>query len=1566
MNKAAKITILAALILALAAAIKIAGAVQGCCTNPNPPATCTDAEQEECCPEPAAFPSYYQQNVTSKQSCIQYFFKSNNLCENTNLCSTVGCCCYSDNTASPTYGAACNETFKPGPNEARSCTEICGTGTPPDTGCASGLTLTANSIKGEKQIDLNWQSQCEATSYKISRCKGKNCKNFQPLSGTIYASYYKDTDPSLEWMEFYTYNVTAKINDKYHSITKYAYTGDIECWKRYSNSNFCVHEYLYTDDPIKGYLISVLKYPSDEADFSEKVVNDFSSKFNTAMRCDDNNVLKQSRPQCVSNQVCTVTPQDEAKCIDRTTCSEIGKPFGLFMSKAGCEDGKYCFYDKSQGNVNACYNCTLKMSCYDYKTRDSCETNNCGIGSCEWKPVNDKLGTGACIDLQKNNCDWCFDRPEGTIGIESNRAYNEIFEACSPEKLKSLSTNLFDCSAIQQNCDRICLDFSRDECDLHTPLSISEDNYLVPNQYDECGLNACKWYGAVESASGTCKKNADRDPKEDCQNSICEADYFPPSTELIKEDKKIRIVTYDRKNTTDYGKEASTLTTYICVEKDSQQCDDASTFPYSTTQKLISIQELADLGIVTNGNNQFSFYSVDENKNLERVKKASIDILVIPSEGTLSISVKDGQNSDLIAADIYVDGKHKGLSPLTASLRTGEHNYQIQKKGYKTTTGKFTIRPAETTRIDATISALPPPPNTGNLTASAHDSTIGIGIMADISIDGENSGTTPMTKSGMQKGTHTFTISKSGYRTATGNFEIIVNSNTNLNISLTPLPGPAGTGNLSILTTDAATEKGIFAEASIDGAEKLITPVTITGLTPGIHKYNITKQGYNDSFGEVLINPSEKRILRVVMTPIRAEANLEISIIEPRLMATMTRIYDLAVETNKQATCKLSTSDTPYDSMHTFFTTQGNMLHSIRRFSTVNVPIYIKCKDFGGDVASKTARIQLIESNPTIKLFANPQIIWAEPVVSNLTVESDQEVACRHSKNEMKYEDMTLFEGTDEDIPESYSKQVQQNMTSTQLENGQNTIFVTCKNKAGSLSENKTITITVNAHLSPQLTLEYKEYYSTRSADLTATTNKEAECIYANNSIYTGNSSFGRKGVIHQTRLHLQPGAYRYHIRCTFPNKETREAAAEFTIDETAPTSPIIDDGETSNDRRQLTASWNSTDPESGIKLYQYQVVEKSTDKIILNWVNTTRNRETIRNLNLTDRNEYYINVMALNNANLWSRTGKSDGVYVSFSSDSDHCTNRRKDADETGIDCGGRECSACNTCSIDRDCESGSCVNRTCTRPTCFDYIKNQNETDIDCGGNCVGCENTKACISDKDCMSFSCANQKCSSTQDTCSNNRLDAATESDVDCGNQCSLKGKKCDSGKQCTEETDCKSGKCLAGKCKQDDDGQDKDTDGDGVNDNADNCVNDRNPDQKDTDDDGFGDECDEEKASTGGINTKLIFWALGIITLIGIAAVTYRLLKKKNAKPSKQNENQPFTPMRIQPPTPPQQRIRPETEHAILKKREKDLEQKRKDVIKQFEAAPEEKKPDEDDVFKKLKSKTSEIKGKKK
>ncbi|MBN1793223.1 hypothetical protein JW826_06075 [Candidatus Woesearchaeota archaeon] len=71
-------------------------------------------------------------------------------------------------------------------------------------------------------------------------------------------------------------------------------------------------------------------------------------------------------------------------------------------------------------------------------------------------------------------------------------------------------------------------------------------------------------------------------------------------------------------------------------------------------------------------------------------------------------------------------------------------------------------------------------------------------------------------------------------------------------------------------------------------------------------------------------------------------------------------------------------------------------------------------------------------------------------------------------------------------------------------------------------------------------------------------------------------------------------------------------------------------------------------------------------------------------------------------------------------------CRNGVKDQDETDVDCGGScdPCAEYKACNVDEDCDDELyCFQHIkCLKPSCEDGVKNQDETNVDCGGICSG----------------------------------------------------------------------------------------------------------------------------------------------------------------------------------------------------------------------------------------------------
>ena len=97
-------------------------------------------------------------------------------------------------------------------------------------------------------------------------------------------------------------------------------------------------------------------------------------------------------------------------------------------------------------------------------------------------------------------------------------------------------------------------------------------------------------------------------------------------------------------------------------------------------------------------------------------------------------------------------------------------------------------------------------------------------------------------------------------------------------------------------------------------------------------------------------------------------------------------------------------------------------------------------------------------------------------------------------------------------------------------------------------------------------------------------------------------------------------------------------------------------------------------------------------------------------------------------------------------------CDDYVQNGYETDVDCGGSICRKCGTgekCLQNTDCLYGNCSSNVCAAPptsTCTDGLMNGNETGVDCGGiDCSKCSNGLTCKTNTDCMSGKCIGGVC-----------------------------------------------------------------------------------------------------------------------------------------------------------------------------------------------------------------------------
>ena len=513
-----------------------------------------------------------------------------------------------------------------------------------------------------------------------------------------------------------------------------------------------------------------------------------------------------------------------------------------------------------------------------------------------------------------------------------------------------------------------------------------------------------------------------------------------------------------------------------------------------------------------------------------------------------------------------------------------------------------------------------------------------------------------------------------------------------------------------------------------------------------------------------------------------------------RFGVSQTNIFDLRVRTYAPAECRYSINDAPFDMSGPMdpttepFEDGYNYYHTTENYeldgpSEVKSPVYIKCKDSKGRIFSRMFELSWDDSIPVIEdvWLDNsdgnvPPTVIEYPLKTNVLVKTDDEARCRFSETVEQFAQMTKFDGYDNQSLKTTNSQL-----FDALEDQTTYVYhLLCENGAGLISGPYTLTFHVDTtagsgfvFLSPD-----KKSSNTTFVFKIRTTKSTTDCKFGTSENPTRVMSQLDNKTHISNPVTLPEGIYTYHFECLTYNEKIKTTYS-FTIDTSPPSAPVIDDGNISKYLKKLSAKWESSDNLSSVESYNFSIGTSPGEADVYGWHTTDDDRETVYDLNLTDKTTYYWSVKAKNEVGLWSSTGHSDGVIVAINPDDlplinltpdDSCYNDVLDEDESDIDCGG-SCSPCpagSTCEVDSDCESKNCKDGICQEATCYDNIQNQDESDIDCGGRCDPCALGMFCNYDSDCNSSYCFEGMCA--EPSCTDG-VQNGDEEGVDCGGSC---------------------------------------------------------------------------------------------------------------------------------------------------------------------------------------------------
>ncbi len=1353
----------------------------------------------------------------------------------------VTCSQHCKATVTPTPAELCGDGTCQATETATTCPTDCGVVV---TGCGSPTykpkpTLTTKGVKGERAVEIAYDLPCPADYLTVKRCTGTACTDFTTIAETPPAQKFKDE--TAEFNKDYTYSITAyySISGESEPATITGNAGDIECWKQ-GAPKFCISNHYY--EQFKDYLITYgyAQYSADtfKSTFTKTVDLTFATRFNQAWSCNDNNKLIESTPsvKCTTGEFC-IADENGARCAKKEPCNVNYDPFGFYATKTACETNRYCFFDKSITTPNKCFTCDPKMSCYDYKSKESCETDNCAAGLCKWEPTYDDLGIGVCKDTERQNCRHCD--KTGTQGLENEKVFSQIWDKCREEKSDALSTIKNPCfydkdQKQSKSCDEVtCAHYTKLQCNSPTNgIKLNPDNSLKEESKDACNIKVCQY-----TDNTGCVKNADGNTGagfQDCLpgNKACEKDYFPPITTLLPSGKAgridyINIRVFDKLNKTsppiNHAGETG-YKTYLCIETTPTACMDAQDFGIITTKEKLILKngELKEgqrkIATLKTGNNKIKYYSRDAANNVEIIK--SVDVYACEEcngPTLLNITVTGG---NVIGSTIYTSAPKPKFTlefdePVTITYaeatKAGESTSLTQLAPGTQTTHEFTTAK----ELEGTYT----------LTINGHnDKVIYVdppGIQYTLIADPTLAGVTITPKDG----------------------SVINKTTIDLQLDFT---SPVKLDTIKLVKE---TFENPYAKSEIP---KDITTLfktkddkTFTAkadkLEGGMYKIVVDAQGFNDL-----------DIYRE-STFFLATENPEIRLATPTWGVTARSVFNASVETQLDAECAYvfdtpsAPSSTDYDFFKKFqskgriHTTEGLSIPygSAREYL---LHAYCKFKQFG--TIQRTFNITLDPEQPIIiNAFAEPSTIAEqytpdkEIYVTKLKTQLNKPGFCKYSLTTSNYPAMNgIFPGLDTIPKESNSAQV--NVT----EKKSYSYYVTCKGKNELKTKPTRIPFDVDLTLPLNVTSNTPEGFGKTKFTIGVVANKRVFCYVGEQpSAITTCMGACTTGYVQAQEITVQnPGLFTYYVKCAHPQGDQSEILEiPIIIDTTPPEMRYVNDDSSLPEEPQTTWSQNkiriamkAEDPESNISHYLITLQGQRDKQIVFKdyisnrtdgkpyYISTTVNGSPFR---LTNGKTYNFKVKAINKVGLQSEEMESDGVKLDTSKTPGPCLDGDKNQNESDIDCGG-PCEGCQegqTCITNDDCSTNYCESGKCAIASCEDGTINGLETDVDCGGaNCDQCENERLCIIDADCSSDYCGIiQKLCADAPPCADKTLSQG-ETDIDCGKICDT---KCTEGKSCEESQDCAEGLACEPNTKTCTSEPVGDNDEDGIMDDQDQC-----------------------------------------------------------------------------------------------------------------------------------------------
>ncbi|GGN03664.1 S-layer-like protein [Thermus composti] len=228
--------------------------------------------------------------------------------------------------------------------------------------------------------------------------------------------------------------------------------------------------------------------------------------------------------------------------------------------------------------------------------------------------------------------------------------------------------------------------------------------------------------------------------------------------------------------------------------------------------------------------------------------------LPAPPPATATLNV----NSRPQGAEVYLDGRLQGRTPLTLGVNPGRHEVELRLAGYQPYRVTVNPRPGERVQVYA---QLVPEPRQGTLSVASTPPG------AEVYVDGALRGRTPLSLR-LPEGRYRLELRLEGYEPYRAEVRVPSGETVRVSARLVPLP------RRGTLQLDSRPQG---AEVYLDGRFLGRTPLR-EEVEAGRHELRLLAPGYAEYRAQVEVRPRESLRLFVELVPVRAVLELYLNV----------------------------------------------------------------------------------------------------------------------------------------------------------------------------------------------------------------------------------------------------------------------------------------------------------------------------------------------------------------------------------------------------------------------------------------------------------------------------------------------------------------------------------------------------------------------------------------------------------------------------------------------------------------------------------------------------------------